>query len=268
MRGPHPAPLGLLRTGTVARPAGSRTPLDCARSAAGCYRCASRRSRRRDHASVPASWPGDSPGDSGSSWVRRDLPDAPQRRQTIGQAAARLASRRGGGGGRGEDLPSVRRPALRSAGRSPRYCQRTRSGPDRPGPRLVPVPLPSPADADLAADVPERRGGAAAIASPETPTAVPTGWPPDLRDLPGEATATSTAFGIRTMLLLEDGLAADLVPVAESLRKMAFAAGGYAGREQSGPRPRSNRGGAERPAPDRCHRGLRRSHRPDGAGSG
>jgi hypothetical protein len=39
------------------------------------------------------------------------------------------------------------------------------------------------------------------------------------------------------MLLLEDGLAADLVPVAESLRKMAFTAGGYPGREQSGPRP-------------------------------
>ncbi len=39
------------------------------------------------------------------------------------------------------------------------------------------------------------------------------------------------------MLLLEDGLAADLVPVADSLRKMAFRGGGYAGREQSGPRP-------------------------------
>jgi hypothetical protein len=39
------------------------------------------------------------------------------------------------------------------------------------------------------------------------------------------------------MLLLEDGLAADLIPVAESLRKMALPAGGYAGREQSGPRP-------------------------------
>jgi len=68
----------------------------------------------------------------------------------------------------------------------------------------------------------------------------PTGWPRDLRELPelpGEATANSTAFGIKTMLLLEDGLAADLIPVAESLRKMAFPAGGYAGREQSGPRP-------------------------------
>jgi hypothetical protein len=65
----------------------------------------------------------------------------------------------------------------------------------------------------------------------------PMGWPYDLRDLSGEATPTSTAYGIRTMLLLEDGLAADLVPVADSLRKMARPAGGFAGREQSRPRP-------------------------------
>jgi len=65
----------------------------------------------------------------------------------------------------------------------------------------------------------------------------PVGWPYDLRNLSGEATALSTAYGIRTMLLLEDGLAADLVPVAHSLRKMARPAGGFAGREQSEPRP-------------------------------
>jgi hypothetical protein len=64
----------------------------------------------------------------------------------------------------------------------------------------------------------------------------PTGWPPDLRHLHVEAAALSTAYGIRTMLLVEDGLAADLVPIAESLREMAFPAGGYAGREQSVPR--------------------------------
>ena len=66
------------------------------------------------------------------------------------------------------------------------------------------------------------------------------GWPRDLRELPelpGEATPTSTAYGIKAMLLLEDGLAADLVPVADSLRKMSLRGGGYAGREQSGPRP-------------------------------
>jgi hypothetical protein len=65
----------------------------------------------------------------------------------------------------------------------------------------------------------------------------PTGWPRDLRELPGNATAASTAYGIRAMLLLEDGLAADLTPVAESLRKMAFPSGGFANLGQSGPRP-------------------------------
>jgi hypothetical protein len=53
----------------------------------------------------------------------------------------------------------------------------------------------------------------------------------------GHATAASTAFGIKTLLLLEDGLAADLVPVAESLRKMEKRDGGYASREQSKSRP-------------------------------
>jgi hypothetical protein len=65
------------------------------------------------------------------------------------------------------------------------------------------------------------------------------GWAPDLRVLPGEVTALSTAYGIRTMLLLEDGLAADLVPVAEGLREMALPGGGYAGREQAESRPES-----------------------------
>ena len=65
------------------------------------------------------------------------------------------------------------------------------------------------------------------------------GWAHDLRVLPGEVAAVSTAYGIRTMLLLEDGLAADLVPVAEGLREMALPGGGYAGREQAEPRPES-----------------------------
>jgi hypothetical protein len=55
--------------------------------------------------------------------------------------------------------------------------------------------------------------------------------------LSGQVTAGSTAFGIRTLLLLEDGLAADLIEVTESLRTMAFPTGGYKGFEQSGPRP-------------------------------
>ena len=67
----------------------------------------------------------------------------------------------------------------------------------------------------------------------------PAGWQNDLRKLPGEATAVSTAYGIRAMLLLEDGLAADLIPVAESLRRMAYPGGGYASRGQTGPRAES-----------------------------
>jgi hypothetical protein len=65
----------------------------------------------------------------------------------------------------------------------------------------------------------------------------PTGWPRDLRQMSGKATAASTAYGLKTMLLLEDGLAADLVPVADNLREMAFPGGGYAGQEQTAPRP-------------------------------
>ena len=56
----------------------------------------------------------------------------------------------------------------------------------------------------------------------------PAGWPPDLR-VPGEAAALSTAYGIRTMLLLEEGLASDLVPVAESLRNRGFYRGRLCG---------------------------------------
>lgn len=65
------------------------------------------------------------------------------------------------------------------------------------------------------------------------------GWQHDLRKLPGEPTAVSTAYGIRAMMLLEDGLAADLIPVAESLKTMAFPHGGYASRGQSEPRAES-----------------------------
>ncbi len=112
-----------------------------------------------------------------------------------------------------------------------------RSMPDRPEPRLVPGLRPSPSAPTLLqtfANVAKAlRGGLVRDADGK-----PVGWPRDLRELPGnDATPTSTAFGIRTLLLLEDGLAADLIDVAESLRKMALPSGGYAGREQSGPRP-------------------------------
>ena len=112
-----------------------------------------------------------------------------------------------------------------------------RSMPDRPEPRLVPGLRPSlsaPTLLQTFGNVAKAlRGGLVRDADGK-----PVGWPRDLRELPGnDATATSTAFGIRTLLLLEDGLAADLIDVAESLRKMALPSGGYAGREQSGPRP-------------------------------
>ncbi len=68
---------------------------------------------------------------------------------------------------------------------------------------------------------------------------IPSGWQHDLREPPGEATAVSTAYGLRAMLLLEDGLAADLIPVAQSLRKMVLPGGGYASRGQTGPRAES-----------------------------
>jgi len=110
-----------------------------------------------------------------------------------------------------------------------------RSRPDRPGPRLVSVPRPSPAAPTLL----QTFGNIAAALRDclvRDADGTPMGWPRDLRDRPGEATASSTAYGIKTMLLLEDGLAADLVPVAQSLQKMARPAGGYTGREQSEPR--------------------------------
>ena len=164
------------------------------------------------------------------------------RRKTIEQAAARLAvsSAEVARWAAGEDLPSEPQARdldeyLTARGAIQKRVTELRSGPDHPGPQLVPVPLPSPPAPSLLQTF---QGVTMALRQCLATDAdgVPTGWPPDLR-VPGEATATSTAFGIRTMLLREDGLAADLVPVAESLKKMAFTAGGYAGREQFGPRP-------------------------------
>jgi hypothetical protein len=107
-----------------------------------------------------------------------------------------------------------------------------RSRPDRRGPRLVSVLPPHLATPTLL----QTFGNVAAALRDclvRDADGKPLGWPRDLRDLPGEATASSTAYGIKTMLLLEDGLAADLVPVAQNLQKMARPAGGYTGREQS-----------------------------------
>jgi hypothetical protein len=96
-----------------------------------------------------------------------------------------------------------------------------RSRPERPGPRLVPVPRPSPAAPTLFQTFTDVARALRACLVRDA-DGRPLGWPRDLRELPGGATLASTAYGIKTMLLLEDGLAADLVPVAENLKKMAF----------------------------------------------
>jgi hypothetical protein len=163
------------------------------------------------------------------------------RRKTIEQAAAKLAvpPAEVARWAAGEALPS--KPQARSLdeyltarGAIQNLVTELRSRPDRPGPRLVPVPNPAaPTLLQTFQNVAEALRGCLARDADGRPT----GWPPDLRELPGKATAASTAYGIKTMLLLEDGLAADLIPVTESLRKMASTAGGYAGREQSAPRP-------------------------------
>jgi hypothetical protein len=111
-----------------------------------------------------------------------------------------------------------------------------RSRPERPGPRLVPVPPPSPAAPTLLqtfADVAKALRGCLV----RDADGKPLGWPRDLRELPGEATSSSTAYGIKAMLLLEDGLAADLVPVAENLKKMASSKMEDASRKQYPLRP-------------------------------
>ncbi len=108
--------------------------------------------------------------------------------------------------------------------------------PDRAGRQLVPVSLTSPSAQTLLQTF-QNVGTALRSCLIRDADGKPTGWPRDLRDLRDKPTAESTAYGIRTLLLLEDGLAADLIPVAESLRKMALPSGGYRGLEQSGARP-------------------------------
>jgi hypothetical protein len=165
------------------------------------------------------------------------------RRRTIEQAATKLAvpPAEVARWAAGQELPSESKARsldkyLTARGAIQNLVNELRSRPDRPGPRPVPVPLPSPAGPTLFQtfqNVATALRGCLARDSDGKPV----GWPRDLRDLPGEATASSTAYGIKTMLLVEDGLAADLMPVAESLREMALPDGGYAGREQKGARP-------------------------------
>jgi hypothetical protein len=165
------------------------------------------------------------------------------RRKTIAQAATKLGVTPAEveRWAAGQDLPSESKARsldkyLTARGAIQNLVTELRSKPDRPGPRLVPMPLPSPAVPTLLQTF-QNVAGALRSCLARDADGRPTGWRPDLRELPGDATAASTAYGIKTMLLLEDGLAADLIPVTESLRKMALPTGGYAGREQSGPRP-------------------------------
>src|SRR6266702_4673667 len=165
------------------------------------------------------------------------------RRKTIDKAAARLSvspaevTRWAAG----EDLPSEPQARLldeylTARGAIQNLVIELLSRPDRPGLRLVPAPPPRPPASTLLQTF-QNIAVALRGCLVRDADGRPTGWPRDLRELPGEATAASTAYGIKTMLLLEDGLAADLIPVIESLRKMARPDGGFAGHEQSEPRP-------------------------------
>jgi hypothetical protein len=141
----------------------------------------------------------------------------------------------------GQGLPSepqahVLDDYLRARGVIRNLITELRSRPDSPGPRLASVPLPSPSAPTLL-QIFQNVADALRGCLVKDAHGKPVGWPRDLRDLSGEATAIATAYGIRTMILLENGLAADLVPVADSLMKTARPGGGFAGREQSGPSP-------------------------------
>jgi hypothetical protein len=141
----------------------------------------------------------------------------------------------------GDDLPSESQARsldeyLTARGAIQNLVTDLRSWPDRSGPRLVSVPVPSPAAPTLLQTF-QNVARALRGCLVRDVGGKATGWPPDLRELPGEAAAASTAYGIRTMLLLEDGLAADLIPLIESLSKMARPDGGFSSHGQSEPRP-------------------------------
>ena len=164
------------------------------------------------------------------------------RGKTIEQAAAKLAvpPMEVTQWTAGQELPSESQARsldeyLTARGAIQNLVTDLRSRPDRPAPRH-PVLLADPSAPTLLQTFHNVAAALRGCLARDT-DGRPTGWAPDLRALPGKAAALSTAYGIRTMLLLEDGLAADLVPVAESLREMALPGGGYAGREQAEPRP-------------------------------
>jgi len=63
------------------------------------------------------------------------------------------------------------------------------------------------------------------------------GWPQYLHRHSTVPTASSTAYGIKTMLLLEEYLAPDLTTVADNLSKMARPGGGFGTQDQKEPSP-------------------------------
>jgi hypothetical protein len=168
------------------------------------------------------------------------------RRQTIEQTAAALglAPAEVARWAAGQDLPSDPEARaldeyLTARGAIQNLVVELRSKPDRTGRQLVPVPSPSRSAPTLFQTF-QHVARALRDCLIRDSDGNPTGWPRDLRNLrvlSGTASAEATAFGIRTLLLVEDGLAADLVEVADSLRMMALPGGGYAGLEQSAARP-------------------------------
>jgi hypothetical protein len=163
------------------------------------------------------------------------------RRKTTEQAAAKLAvpTAEVARWADGQELPSEQKARLldkylTARGAIQNLVIELRSRSDRPPARLVPLPNPSaPTLYQTFQSVATALRGCVV----KDDNGRPMGWRRDLRGLPSLATPSATAYGIKAMLLLEDGLSADLVPVAENLRKMARPAGGYAGHEQSDPRP-------------------------------
>ncbi|MGD0607692.1 MAG: hypothetical protein ABSA53_29420, partial [Streptosporangiaceae bacterium] len=149
------------------------------------------------------------------------------RRKTIEQAAAKLAVSVAelARWAAGEELPSDSQARsldeyLKARGAIQNLVTELRAKPNHPAPRLSMLLPDSPVPTLLQTFANIARALRDCLTRDDD--GKPTGWPPDLSELPGKATALSTAYGIRTMLLLEDGLAADLIPVAENLRKMAL----------------------------------------------
>src|SRR5271165_1900334 len=147
------------------------------------------------------------------------------RRKTIEQAAKRLAVSPAevAAWATGQDLPSEPKARLldeylTARGAIQNLVIELRSKPDRLGPWLVPAALPSPSAPTLL-HIFGNVAQALRACLIRDADGKPVGWPRDLRELSGMATPASTAYGIKTLLLLlDDGLTTDLIQLAESLQ--------------------------------------------------